>query len=103
LEYLEVSTEYNNCGLHHVLLQLVPYFSLHPSRQFDDGISNAMDRWYGPCGLRPDEPENAVYIFEGAPGLEILKEIAPTAEERADGWMYMGKHLDMFWYDKSVI
>lgn len=44
-----------------------------------------MDRWYGPRGLRPDEPENAVYIFEGGPGLEILKEIAPTEEERAEG------------------
>jgi len=31
------------------------------SRQFDDGISNAMDRWYGPRGLRVDQPENAVY------------------------------------------
>ena len=39
------------------------------SRQFDDGISNAMDRWYGLRGLRKDEPENAVYIFEGEPGL----------------------------------
>ena len=67
------------------------------SRQFDDGISNAMDRWYGPRGLRPEEPENAVYVFEGSPGLEILKEIAPDAEEVADGWMYLGKHLDMFW------
>jgi hypothetical protein len=28
------------------------------SRTFDDGISNAMNRWYGPHGLRPDEPGN---------------------------------------------
>jgi nicotinamidase-related amidase len=67
------------------------------SRMFDDGISNAMDRWYGPRGLRPEEPENAAYIFTGGAGLEPLTEIAPTEEERADGWFYLGKHLDMFW------
>ncbi|WP_296766576.1 isochorismatase family protein [Sediminimonas sp.] len=67
------------------------------SRRFDDGISNAMDRWYGPRGLRPDATENAAYIFTGAPGLEPLAEIAPTDEEVADGWFYHGKHLDMFW------
>ena len=67
------------------------------SRRFDDGISNAMDRWYGPRGLRPDTPENAAYIFTGAPGLEPLVEIAPTEDEVADGWFYHGKHLDMFW------
>ena len=67
------------------------------SRRFDDGISNAMDRWYGPRGLRPESPENAAYVFTGAPGLEPLTEIAPTADEVADGWFYHGKHLDMFW------
>jgi nicotinamidase-related amidase len=67
------------------------------SRHFDDGISNAMDRWYGPRGLRPDDPENAVYVFTGTPGLKPLAEIAPTDEEVADGWFYHGKHLDMFW------
>jgi len=67
------------------------------TRTFDDGICNAMDRWYGPRGLRPEDPENAVYIFNGAPGMEPLAEIAPTAEERAAGWFYHGKHLDMFW------
>ena len=67
------------------------------SRRFDDGISNAMDRWYGPRGLRPDTPENAAYVFTGAPGLRPLAEIAPTEDEEADGWFYHGKHLDMFW------
>jgi nicotinamidase-related amidase len=67
------------------------------SRRFDDGISNAMDRWYGPRGLRPDNPENAAYVFTGAAGLKPLAEIAPTEEEVADGWFYHGKHLDMFW------
>lgn len=67
------------------------------SRQFDDGISNAMDRWYGPRGLRPETPENAVYVFEGAAGLEPLTEIAPQDDEVSDGWFYHGKHLDMFW------
>ncbi|MGB3632772.1 MAG: cysteine hydrolase [Rubrobacteraceae bacterium] len=67
------------------------------TRTFDDGISNAMDRWYGPKGLRPEEPENAAYIFTGAPGMEPLSEIAPTEEEVSDGWFYHGKHLDMFW------
>lgn len=67
------------------------------TRTFDDGISNAMDRWYGPEGLRPDDPENAVYIFEGAPGMQPLAEIAPTEQEVSDGWFYHGKHLDMFW------
>lgn len=67
------------------------------TRRFDDGISNAMDRWYGPKGLRPENPQNAVYIFTGAPGMEPLEEIAPTEAELADGWFYHGKHLDMFW------
>lgn len=56
-----------------------------------------MDRWYGPKGLRPEEPENAVYMFTGAPGMEVLSEIAPTHDEVANGWYYHGKHLDMFW------
>jgi nicotinamidase-related amidase len=67
------------------------------TRTFDDGISNAMDRWYGPKGLRPDNPENAVYVFTGAAGMKPLAEIAPTEEELANGWFYHGKHLDMFW------
>lgn len=67
------------------------------TRTFDDGISNAMDRWYGPRGLRPEDPENAMYVFTGAPGMEPLSEIAPTEEEVAAGWFYHGKHLDMFW------
>ncbi|MBM9514911.1 cysteine hydrolase [Desulfogranum marinum] len=67
------------------------------TRTFDDGISNAMDRWYGPKGLRPEDPENAVYVFNGAPGMKPLSEIGPTEEEVADGWFYHGKHLDMFW------
>lgn len=67
------------------------------SRRFDDGISNAMDRWYGPRGLRPEDPENAAYVFTGTPGLQPLAEIAPTDEEVNDGWLYRGKHLDMFW------
>ena len=67
------------------------------TRTFDDGISNAMDRWYGPKGLRPETPENAAYIFTGAAGMKPLSEIAPTEEEVSDGWFYHGKHLDMFW------
>jgi nicotinamidase-related amidase len=67
------------------------------SRSFDDGISNAMDRWYGPRGLRPEEPENAAYVFTGSAGMKPLAEIAPTRAEAADGWFYLGKHLDMFW------
>jgi nicotinamidase-related amidase len=67
------------------------------TRTFDDGISNAMDRWYGPRGLNPEDPENAVYVFTGASGMRPLAEIAPTEEEVADGWFYHGKHLDMFW------
>ncbi|TVR52234.1 MAG: isochorismatase family protein [Spirochaetaceae bacterium] len=67
------------------------------SRRFDDGISNAMDRWYGPHGLRPDDPENAAYVFTGSAGLKPLSEIAPTDAEVSDGWFYHGKHLDMFW------
>jgi nicotinamidase-related amidase len=67
------------------------------TRTFDDGISNAMDRWYGPQGLRPENPENAIYVFTGAPGMKTLSEIAPTEAEVSDGWFYHGKHLDMFW------
>jgi len=67
------------------------------TRTFDDGISNAMDRWSGPKDLHSEDPENAVYVFTGAPGMKPLSEIAPTEEEVADGWFYHGKHLDMFW------
>lgn len=67
------------------------------TRHFDDGISNATDRWYGPRGLRPENPENAAYVFNGTKGVQPLSEIAPNDEERADGWFYHGKHLDMFW------
>lgn len=67
------------------------------TRAFDDGISNAMDRWYGPRGLRPENPENAVYVFTGEPGMRVLREIAPTEQEVEDGWYYRGRHLDMFW------
>ncbi|MDF1567989.1 MAG: isochorismatase family protein [Spirochaetaceae bacterium] len=67
------------------------------SRRFDYSISNAMDRWYGPRGLRPDDPENAVYVFTGTPGIKPLSEIAPAEQDRKDGWYYRGKHLDMFW------
>jgi len=67
------------------------------TRTFDDGISNSMDRWYGPKGLRPEDPENAVYVFTGEPGMRPLAEIAPNEKEIADGSFYHGKHLDMFW------
>jgi nicotinamidase-related amidase len=67
------------------------------SRAFDDGISNAMDRWYGPRGLRPEQPENAAYVFMGSAGMQPLVEIAPTDDEVSAGWFYLGKHLDMFW------
>jgi len=67
------------------------------SRRFDDGICNAMDRWYGPRGLRPEDPENAVYVFEGSHGIKPLAEIAPTQQDLDEGWYYQGKHLDMFW------
>ncbi len=30
-------------------------------------------------------------------GLEPLAKIAPNDAERAEGWFYQGKHLDMFW------
>ncbi len=67
------------------------------TRTFDDGIRNSMDRWYGSKGFRPEDPENAVYIFNGAPGMKPISEIAPTEKEVSDGWFYHGKHLDMFW------
>ena len=60
-------------------------------------VAQGMDRWYGLRGLREGEPENAVYVFEGEAGLEPLKELAPTEKEKADGWFYHSKMLDMFW------
>ncbi len=67
------------------------------TRHFADGISNATDRWYGPRGLKPEDPENAAYVFHGSKGVEPLSEIAPSEKERSEGWFYHGKHLDMFW------
>lgn len=67
------------------------------SRRFDDGISNAQDRWYGPKGLNPECPENSLYIFGGTQGLQVLSEIEPNEDELADGWFYHSQHLDMFW------
>ena len=72
------------------------------TRTFDDGICNSMDRWYGSEGLHPEDPVNAVYIFEGAPGMKPLSEIAPSEDDVENGWFYHGKHLDMFWnFDKN--
>lgn len=67
------------------------------SRRFDDGISNAQDRWYGPRGLNPECPENACYVFNGNPGLQVLSEIQPDDNEMKEGWFYHSEHLDMFW------
>ena len=50
------------------------------SRQYDDGVSNAMDRWYGPRGV--GTKENAVYIFEvcggGAATRAVYSAAPPT-------------------------
>merc|ERR1712062_105928 len=51
----------------------------------------------GVRGLHPDNPENALYIFQGQPGLKSLKEIGPTPAERRAGWYFHSKLLDMFW------
>lgn len=67
------------------------------SRAYDDKISNAMDRWYGPQGVHPDKYENALYVLGGEDGLKTLSELAPTEKEIADGWLYRSSHLDMFW------
>jgi len=66
------------------------------SRRFDDGIANAMDRWYGPRGLE-NPYTNALYIVDGCQGMQTLQEIAPTDTEIEQGWFYHSKHLDMFW------
>lgn len=66
-------------------------------RRFEDGICNAMDRWYGPRGLNLDNYQNALYIAQGQDGMNTLKEIQPTKKEIDDGWFYFSKHLDMFW------
>jgi len=75
----------------------VPDFVERVERTYDDGISNAMDRWYGPRGLRPENPQNALYVFQGKAGMEPLAEIAPTEHEIDEGWFYHSTHLDMFW------
>jgi len=64
------------------------------SRQYHDGIRNAMDRWYGPRGITSEE--NAVYIWH-QDGMEVLKEVSPTPAERAKGNPIKSQHLDMFW------
>lgn len=67
------------------------------NRRWEDGICNAMDRWYGCKGLNLDNYQNACYIADGAAGLAPLREIAPTVRELKDGWFYHSRHLDMFW------
>jgi len=63
------------------------------ARTANDGISNAMDRFYGPEGI--DSRANALYIFDDD-GLEILPEIAPeTATEKSR--VLPSTDLNMFW------
>jgi nicotinamidase-related amidase len=63
------------------------------SRQFDDGVCNSMDRWYGTKGTGREE--NAIYIFQGEKGLQPLAECGPNEEEEKE-WFYHSKALDMF-------
>lgn len=65
------------------------------SRQFDDGISAAIDCWYGPEGLRSEEPENSLHVFHGEADLFLLQKIASVSNETLGGWY--SKTLDMFW------
>ncbi|KAL3924689.1 MAG: hypothetical protein SGILL_000889 [Bacillariaceae sp.] len=71
------------------------------ARTYCDGISAAMDRWYGPRGLQPGAPENAVYIFTGTEGMKPLMEIHPNEKEYQEGCCYYGRALDMFWNFRS--
>uniref|UniRef100_A0A0G4FGE7 Isochorismatase-like domain-containing protein n=1 Tax=Chromera velia CCMP2878 TaxID=1169474 RepID=A0A0G4FGE7_9ALVE len=66
------------------------------SRRFNDGICNAMDRWYGPYGVT--SKENACYIY-GTEGTEVLTEIKPSAAEleKPNRFIYDSVMLDMFW------
>jgi len=64
------------------------------SRKYDSGFLNAMDRWYGPTGIKARE--NALYIWQQN-GTDVLKEVEPTDTERLDGNPIHSEMLDMFW------
>jgi len=73
--------------------QSLPVFWSFWSRTPSDGISNAMDRFYGPEGI--DTRANALYIFDDN-GLDILPEIAPETDvEKAR--VLPSTDLNMFW------
>jgi nicotinamidase-related amidase len=53
------------------------------SRTFDDGISNAMDRWYGPHSLRPETSPRMPSTFSRAlPEWAVLEEIALSRRKK---------------------
>ena len=73
------------------------------SRAFDDGISNAMDRWYGPRGLRPEQPENAAsYLDEKlkAKGIDTIVIVGLWTDECVLSTAYAGNSRG---YDVVVV
>jgi hypothetical protein len=68
------------------------------TRTFDDVISNAMDRWYGPHGLSVRTSPRMPSTFSRALlELPCSRRFLRQSKNANKGVHYHGKHLDMFW------
>lgn len=60
-------------------------------RRYNDGIRNAMDRWYGPRGVAMQE--NALYVYQQN-GMDVLREIRPGEDElKEDNKLLYGSQM----------
>ena len=71
----------------------IPIFWSWWDRTPNDGISNAMDRYYGPEGI--DSNKNALYIF-GKNGKNIIPEIEPKTDIEKKRCI-PSNDLNLFW------
>eukprot|EP01084_Bolivina_argentea_P038259 70746_1 len=71
----------------------IPIFWSWWDRTPNDGISNSMDRFYGPQGIK--QKKNALFIFQEN-GKDILHEIAPQTEIEKQR-SFASDDLNMFW------
>lgn len=71
----------------------MPVFWSNWLRRPDDKIYGALDRFYGPAGVKSAENPMYVYAKEGS---FPMKEVAPTDEDVAAGRMIHSAHLSKF-------